>query len=128
MAYRCKCLSGRQSLSAKVMSFVAAANTAGGEKMGSFGPTSPSFDLSILTFLSSEKAKTLPHTPRRKKSYFSRVLQSKTDKLSIQYKDDRCQNFLSLERQNIIKCIQSARLERAAAWQFPRDNSLPFPC
>lgn len=50
-----------QNLSEKVMSLIAPADTAGEKKAG-FGPTSLSFGLSILTVLSSEKAKTLPHT------------------------------------------------------------------
>lgn len=61
-----------QNLSEKVMSFIAPADTAGEKKAG-FGPTSLSFGFSILTVLSSEKAKTLPHTYIKKKknqSYF----------------------------------------------------------
>lgn len=54
-----------------------------------------------------------------KKEYInliSRIVKRKTDKLSIQYKDNRCQNVLSPERQDIIKCILSRKLEKVTMW------------
>lgn len=47
-------------------------------------------------------------------SLSSRIVHSKIDKLSVWYKDDRCQNFLNLERRNITECILFAKWEREA--------------